>query len=135
MFPPQFDLIDDRMTISEQQPAAGLSLITLARRRTAAFLSHLMRKSPVVVRSVSPEVRESRVTPLYRRRRSIPSYLGKICWRLCLEVYYNSVCQDLDQLRHRGVEAARMAPLRHRDFYYALTGQSMHLVSFETLSS
>ena len=60
----------------DQPPVAGISLLTLARRTTAAFLSQLLRRGPVPV--VSPGDRERRVTPLHRRRRSIPSYLGEV---------------------------------------------------------
>ena len=94
------------MTISrepDQTPVTGVSLISLVRRGTSALLSQLFKKTPVVTME-SPGLREKRVTPLYRRRRSIPSYLGiRKTPDVCLAGYYNLVCQDLEQLRHHEV--------------------------------
>ena len=83
VFPPQFESVRGRMTSSEadQPPVTGVSLITLVRRATSALLSQLFKKDRgLTMVSPAPGVRErkGRVTPLYRRRRSLPSYLGKV---------------------------------------------------------
>ena len=83
VFPPQFESVRGRMNSSEadQPPVTGVSLITLVRRATSALLSQLFKKDRgLTMVSPAPGVRErkGRVTPLYRRRRSLPSYLGKV---------------------------------------------------------